>query len=271
MDLDMFATITISLCLVIIFILVRHEYRANKVINSSYYYKKILKLNQNTELNFFTKQLKFHKMYKSKAALDKADLSAAAIQYMSENIEMVESLIPEYKDCQKQYTNYKKEVDKILATELDYSKLKLNKLFFWSLNSFVKLETSMVEKLIIENKNKLTLYVYLDYTSPKGQSYHCRDYEYAFSGILNFIKTVRQREEYMKSAKYQRSILSDSLRYDVLKRDNFTCQICGASSKNDGVKLEVDHIFPVSKGGKTEMNNLQTLCERCNRGKSDKY
>jgi len=75
----------------------------------------------------------------------------------------------------------------------------------------------------------------------------------------------------MKSAKYQRSILSDSLRYDVLKRDNFTCQICGASAKKDGVKLEVDHICPVSKGGKTEISNLQTLCERCNRGKSDKY
>ena len=53
------------------------------------------------------------------------------------------------------------------------------------------------------------------------------------------------------------------------ERDLFTCQICGSSAK-DGVRLEVDHIVPVSKGGKTEMSNLQTLCERCNRGKRDK-
>ena len=63
--------------------------------------------------------------------------------------------------------------------------------------------------------------------------------------------------------------MSDSIRYDVLKRDNFSCKICGATSR-EGAKLHVDHIIPVSKGGKTEMNNLQTLCERCNLGKSNK-
>lgn len=271
MDTDLFVIVIIILGLFTILFLVRSEYRENKVIKSSFYFKKIIELNKNSNLDFFTQRLKFHKIYKSKAALDKADMSAAAVQYVSENITMIEKMVPEYKRCEKLFSDYKKEVNKILNTEVDYSKLNLNKFLFFSLNDFIKLETKMVDKLIIENKNKLTLYVYLDYTSPKGQSYWYRDYEYAFSGILNFIKTVKQHEEYMKSAKYQRSILSDSLRYDVLKRDNFTCQICGASSKKDGVKLEVDHIFPVSKGGKTEMSNLQTLCERCNRGKSDKY
>ena len=63
--------------------------------------------------------------------------------------------------------------------------------------------------------------------------------------------------------------MSDDIRWNVMKRDNFRCCVCGATAK-DGVKLEVDHIIPVSKGGKTTMDNLQTLCERCNRGKRDK-
>lgn len=67
----------------------------------------------------------------------------------------------------------------------------------------------------------------------------------------------------------QRRLMSDSLRYEVLRRDGFRCQICGATAK-DGYKLHVDHIYPVSKGGKTELSNLRTLCERCNMGKSDK-
>ena len=67
----------------------------------------------------------------------------------------------------------------------------------------------------------------------------------------------------------QRRLMSDSLRYQVLARDNFRCQICGATQA-DGVKLHVDHIFPVSKGGKTELSNLRTLCERCNMGKRDR-
>ena len=60
------------------------------------------------------------------------------------------------------------------------------------------------------------------------------------------------------------------MRYNVLKRDNFRCQICGRSAQ-DGVTLEVDHIIPISKGGKTEYSNLRTLCKDCNRGKSNKF
>ena len=67
----------------------------------------------------------------------------------------------------------------------------------------------------------------------------------------------------------QRRLMTDSLRYDIMRRDNFRCQLCGMTAK-DGVKLHVDHIVAVSKGGKTEPSNLRTLCERCNLGKSDK-
>ena len=64
-------------------------------------------------------------------------------------------------------------------------------------------------------------------------------------------------------------IMTDSLRYEVLKRDGYRCKICGVSA-NEGARLEVDHIIPISKGGKTVIDNLQTLCMSCNRGKSDK-
>lgn len=67
----------------------------------------------------------------------------------------------------------------------------------------------------------------------------------------------------------QRRLMSASLRYDILRRDNFRCQICGVTAK-DGYKLHVDHIVPVSKGGLTEPSNLRTLCERCNMGKGAK-
>ncbi|MCM1266209.1 MAG: HNH endonuclease [Candidatus Gastranaerophilales bacterium] len=60
------------------------------------------------------------------------------------------------------------------------------------------------------------------------------------------------------------------MRYNILKRDGFKCVICGRS-KADGAKLHVDHIKPVSKGGKTEESNLRTLCDMCNLGKSDAY
>lgn len=61
-----------------------------------------------------------------------------------------------------------------------------------------------------------------------------------------------------------------SLRLRVLNRDNFRCVFCGRSPATDlGVKLHIDHIIPFSKGGKSTIENLQTLCEDCNLGKSN--
>lgn len=61
-----------------------------------------------------------------------------------------------------------------------------------------------------------------------------------------------------------------SLRFKVLKRDNYRCCICGRDA-SDGVKLEIDHTIPKSKGGTNEIENLKTLCYDCNRGKGNKY
>ncbi len=60
------------------------------------------------------------------------------------------------------------------------------------------------------------------------------------------------------------------LRLQVLKRDKFKCVYCGRSPATEaGVILHIDHVTPFSKGGKTTLGNLQTLCEKCNWGKGD--
>lgn len=58
------------------------------------------------------------------------------------------------------------------------------------------------------------------------------------------------------------------LRFEVFRRDNFTCQYCGRVVK-DGIKLHIDHIIPKSKGGDLSMDNLITSCFDCNEGKRD--
>lgn len=60
------------------------------------------------------------------------------------------------------------------------------------------------------------------------------------------------------------------LRWTILKRDNFSCRKCGRSpAKDQKVILHVDHIIPWSKDGETVIENLETLCEQCNLGKSN--
>ena len=62
-----------------------------------------------------------------------------------------------------------------------------------------------------------------------------------------------------------------ALRRCVLSRDDFKCVYCGASPKqNPIIRLQIDHIIPVSRGGKSVLENLQTLCEKCNYTKGAK-
>jgi len=60
------------------------------------------------------------------------------------------------------------------------------------------------------------------------------------------------------------------LRFKVMKRDNFCCVQCGSSpAKDPSVELHIDHIHPWSHGRLTILENLQTLCLKCNLGKGN--
>jgi hypothetical protein len=65
-----------------------------------------------------------------------------------------------------------------------------------------------------------------------------------------------------------RIALSKSIRFEVFKRDAFTCQYCGRKAPD--VLLEVDHVEPVSQGGTNDLLNLVSACRDCNAGKSDR-
>lgn len=64
-----------------------------------------------------------------------------------------------------------------------------------------------------------------------------------------------------------RRTVSARTRFEILKRDNFTCQYCGRKAPD--VTLECDHIHPVSRGGSDDFDNLIAACWECNSGKSD--
>lgn len=63
--------------------------------------------------------------------------------------------------------------------------------------------------------------------------------------------------------------IPSTLRLAILNRDKTTCQVCGRGMGE--VSLEIDHIIPCSKGGKTTPFNLQTLCKKCNISKKNRY
>ena len=97
------------------------------------------------------------------------------------------------------------------------------------------------------------------------------------TAIKEFIEYANSKE--ISAIKKESSQISENktsrdpslrLRFQVLKRDNFSCVKCGESpAKDQKVILHIDHIKPWSRGGETEISNLQTLCQNCNLGKSN--
>lgn len=65
-----------------------------------------------------------------------------------------------------------------------------------------------------------------------------------------------------------RKAISKKLRFEIFKRDSFSCRYCGRQAP--AVILQVDHINPVAKGGDNNPLNLATSCFDCNSGKSDR-
>ena len=93
-----------------------------------------------------------------------------------------------------------------------------------------------------------------------GHAFRCRK-----CNFHGWKKPLSKKER----TKAERGKLTKSLRFEVLEKHNFKCRACGYGA-NDGKKLHVDHIIPISKGGETEMANLQVLCSDCNVGKGTK-
>ncbi len=77
---------------------------------------------------------------------------------------------------------------------------------------------------------------------------------------------VKQRRYYEKTRNARKSKRL-KLRFAILRRYGFTCQYCGRKSPD--VELQIDHIFPKSKGGLDNIENYTVACMACNYGKND--
>ena len=91
--------------------------------------------------------------------------------------------------------------------------------------------------------------------------------------LEQFAHYLSKKIKFNNSIKGQRALMTPKLRDEIKERDNYTCQneLCGVSTHDEPtLLLEIDHKIPLSKGGLTTRDNLQTLCWRCNRSKGTK-
>ena len=202
----------------------------------------------------------------TKRQFDRFDFSGYMQSIISENRSFYTDQIGKCENNAARYQEYIGEIQAIPKDSIKKDAKRCN----MNAESFEKYENKLMKKSIKNPIRGFTATCRLSYISPKGRSRYWTDYSYTYDEI----KTAYYNSEHSIITKemiaYERALVSDSLRYDIFQRDGFRCQICGCTQR-DGVTLHVDHIIPVSKGGKSVPSNLRTLCDRCNIGKSNKY
>lgn len=121
------------------------------------------------------------------------------------------------------------------------------------------------------DESVLTVEYKFSYTSGGGMAQRFFTVPMTEENIAQLIRILESKLTASAFAKEQRTLMTKKLRESIKARDNFTCCNCGNSTHVEpNLLLEIDHIIPVSKGGRTEEDNLQTLCWKCNRSKGDK-
>lgn len=179
-----------------------------------------------------------------------------------EQIQKLQLLIEELetlKEAKQIIENYKVEYQQYLGDVPDYV-LRDDEDGFYSRLGFANIDESV---LAVEYK--------FSYTSGGGMAQRYFTVPMTEETIEELIRMLESKLTASAFAKEQRALMTKKLREHIKTRDNFTCCSCGNSTHVEpNLLLEIDHILPVAKGGCTVEENLQTLCWKCNRAKSDK-
>lgn len=106
------------------------------------------------------------------------------------------------------------------------------------------------------------------YVSAGGNSSSRCDIKLNIENLNHLIKYLNDVIKWTKSIAGQRALMTSQFREKIKKRDNYKCCYCYLGIEDEpNLLLEIDHKIPLSKGGMTTYDNLQTLCWKCNRTK----
>ena len=244
--------------------------RKNEIVRvNSEKVRDLIALNESTNFHTIRSSFEFRKKYDNKAVFNKIEPAFLMSADIRENLDEYAKYIARIKENREIFADYQKKVNELFQKKypVDVDSLGM------SLDHYHKCEEQMFNEIKLKPVVDCLYSVRISYSSPQGRVYLHKEDVFNFDDVFACFESVSRshldRDTYQKLAAVERGKVSDSLRYDIMNRDNFTCVLCGASARQ-GARLHVDHIIPIAKGGKSIPSNLRTLCERCNVGKSDK-
>ncbi len=167
------------------------------------------------------------------------------------------------------YNEYINEINKINIKGRYYK--EPNKRLIKILNRYEdKMSKKMLYQPVIHYNITVTLYL----SKINGEKYRKKSDIFNSNQIFILIHRLQDKngkyfndpEIWNAICRVERGKVTNKMRFYIYKRDGNRCRYC----HRYGNDLEVDHIIPIAKGGKSTPDNLQTLCRRCNVEKGDK-
>lgn len=188
--------------------------------------------------------------------------------YLRDNKDEVETQIRNASINHKMFLKYEKEIKDLNCVgqyNVDnsrYIKIALR-----------KYEKNEIDSLIQYPCTTFKILIFLSCSRMNGNIYSTKSETFWADDAINMLARIsnksggyyNDKEVWDYLCKVERGKVSNKMRFAIYERDNFICRRCGWNGRNAKNGLEIDHIVPISKGGKSTPDNLQTLCHKCNK------
>lgn len=192
------------------------------------------------------------------------------LQFIRKNLYAQIDKINTNRQLYEKYLNETKDITEFGQFCSPIEKLNLNKL--------IKIENALIKKHTYQAPTtQFYLTVILYCSTINGRIYYKKSQNFSANDIFTLDKRLNNkngsfyndREIWNALCRVERGKVSNKIRFLIYERDGYKCCNCGVSGRY--AQLEIDHIMPIAKGGKSTFDNLQTLCHKCNVEKGNTY
>ena len=223
--------------------------------------------NQHREISRWLKPMEYRFIdhLNSKAKFDRYRLEDLVQRELEQHEIAFHSEIESRDKAIRDFDAYQRQSQRIAAQYLGKSSAR-----GLSERRFRRIENRLFKKSQLQRpSSKAKILFGASYVSPQGRNRYYKEKELNLITLTRTLEAVRARTHSINQQDQirlrERRLLTPKLRTDILHRDGYRCRSCGRDSAV--VALHVDHIVPIACGGKTTVDNLQTLCQDCNLGK----